>query len=76
MPSDCAGILGYHALSAEGYIEGHVYPKLMLDHGAKLLEGPNSVAMTLSHEVIEAMLDPWPNHWVNIRSFTYRWSYL
>lgn len=59
------GIEGYHDLSPDGYIRGWVFASPCLDNGAKVLEGANSVSSVLSHEAIEAMVDPWANYWVD-----------
>ena len=59
------GVEGYHDLSADGCIEGFVFASPSLDNGAQVLEGANSVASVLSHETIEATLDPWANYWVD-----------
>jgi len=59
------GIEGYHDLSPDGYIRGWVFASPSLDNGAQMLEGANSVCSVLSHEAIEAMVDPWANYWVD-----------
>ncbi len=56
--SDQADALGYHTQLADGTITGIVAVKPCLDAGGTALEGPWSVAVVLSHEVIETMLDP------------------
>jgi hypothetical protein len=64
-PKDDDGIEGYHDLSSDGYIRGWVFASPSLDNKALSLEGPNSVASVLSHEVLEALRDPWANYWVD-----------
>lgn len=56
--SDQANALGYHTIDNGGNITGIVAVKPVLDAGGSALVGPWSVASVLSHEVIEAMIDP------------------
>lgn len=51
---DMAGALGYHELSSQGTPLGKVFAKLDLDHGL-------SWTVTLSHELLEMLADPWIN---------------
>lgn len=51
---DQAGALGYHELSAQGTPLGKVFAKLDIDHG-------QSWTVTLSHELLEMLADPWIN---------------
>ena len=51
---DQAGALGYHELSARGMPLGKVFARLDLEAGA-------SWTVTLSHELLEMLADPWVN---------------
>ena len=53
---DIAGALGYHDLDPHGRPYGRVFVKTSLDAGS-------SVSSVLSHEVIEAFVDPDINAW-------------
>lgn len=60
---DVDGALGYHDEDEDGnpYIKVFVEPTL--SNGGTILDGPNSVSVTLSHELIELVGD-WPaNRW-------------
>lgn len=62
---DTDGALGYHDEDSSGvpYIKVFVNPTL--DNGGTVLEGPNAVSVTLSHEVIELIGDGPANKWVD-----------
>lgn len=49
---DQAGALGYHEMTSEGTPLGKVFAKLDLDSGS-------SWTVTLSHELLEMLADPW-----------------
>ena len=51
---DQAGVLGYHELSSQNTPLGKVFAKLDLDRGS-------SWTVTLSHELLEMLADPWIN---------------
>jgi hypothetical protein len=51
---DQAGVLGYHEISNQGTPLGKVFAKLDLDSGS-------SWTVTLSHELLEMLADPWTN---------------
>ena len=51
---DQAGVLGYHELSSQNTPLGKVFAKLDLDSGS-------SWTVTLSHELLEMLADPWIN---------------
>ncbi len=50
--SDTAGALGYHDMTSEGLPAGKVFAKTDLTYGS-------SVSVTLSHELLEMLADPW-----------------
>ena len=51
---DQAGVLGYHEMSSQGTPLGKVFARLDLQAGA-------SWTVTLSHELLEMLADPWIN---------------
>jgi hypothetical protein len=51
---DQAGALGYHEMSAQGTPLGKVFAKLDVENG-------QSWTVTLSHELLEMLADPWIN---------------
>ena len=51
---DQAGALGYHEITSQGTPLGKVFAKLDLQSGA-------SWTVTLSHELLEMLADPWIN---------------
>jgi hypothetical protein len=51
---DQAGALGYHELTSQGTPLGKIFAKLDLDSGS-------SWTVTLSHELLEMLADPWIN---------------
>ena len=55
---DVAGALGYHDVDPQGRPYGRVFVKPSEDNGI-------SVSSVLSHEVIEAFVDPWANLWAD-----------
>jgi hypothetical protein len=60
---DDADALGWHSEGPEGQIFGRVFVDPVLDNHGGTLEGDLTVASVLSHEAIEAMLDPRVNLW-------------
>lgn len=61
--SDQAGALGYHTEGPNGIKYGRVFAGPVLDNGGNALTAPLSVATVLSHEVLEALVDPACNSW-------------
>lgn len=59
---DQADAAGWHTEDGQG-IHGVVGTKVWLDHGGTVLTGPNSVATTASHEVVELFADRTANVW-------------
>ena len=51
---DQAGVLGYHEMSSQRTPLGKIFAKLDLDSGS-------SWTVTLSHELLEMLADPWTN---------------
>lgn len=61
--ADQADALGWHTESPQGKVYGKVFAKPVLDNGGDALTKPLSVASVLSHEVIEAYVDPTTALW-------------
>jgi hypothetical protein len=57
---DQAGALGWHTYN-EGKIHGTAFVNPILDNEGTLISGPNSLSAVLSHEAIEASMDPYVN---------------
>lgn len=60
---DDANALGWHSEGPDGQIFGRVFVDPVLDNKGAVLAGDLSVTSVLSHEAIEAMLDPRVNLW-------------
>lgn len=59
---DQADAAGYHLEDGQG-IHGVVGTRVWLDNGGTVLTGPNSVASTASHEIVELFADAPANIW-------------
>lgn len=62
---DVDGALGYHDEDDNGVAYIKVFVSPTLDNGGTAYEGPNSVSVTLSHEVLELTGDAPANKWVD-----------
>ncbi|MET8270710.1 hypothetical protein [Streptomyces sp. NPDC005096] len=62
--SDQAGALGWHAKDGDAVCD-KVFASPVLDSGGTALEGELSVSAVLSHEVLEAYLDPRVQLWAS-----------
>jgi hypothetical protein len=60
---DQADALGYHEEQTTGSVDGKVFARPELDNGSKALSGQYAVSSTLSHEVLELLVDPNTNQW-------------
>ena len=60
---DTAGALGYHDVDPSGHPYGRAFVTPTLDGGGTVSTGPNSVSVTISHEVCETALDPDVTSW-------------
>ena len=59
------GVLGFHTEDQGGRMWGVVAVKPELDNGGQVITGDWSVSSTLSHEVLEMLVDPNCNLWAN-----------
>lgn len=62
-----ANSFGYHKESPQGRRYARVFTRPVLDAGGTVRHSPLSIAATLSHEVIEAFVDPDINIWAEGR---------
>lgn len=60
--ADQAGVLGWHSEGPNGLPYGRVFVNPVLDNGGDVLTKNLSVASVLSHEVLEAFVDPSVNY--------------
>lgn len=65
-----AGILGYHDVTPLGLSYSRVFVEPILASGGSFVETPNSVSVTVSHEVLETVGDPYANLWALMRGST------
>ncbi len=63
--ADQADALGYHDETPDGAPYGRVFLKPIFASGGTLLEGANSLSVTLSHELLELVGDPSANLWAD-----------
>lgn len=60
------GILGYHDVSPTGKPYGKCFWGPIKGSGGTVKTGDNSLSVTLSHECLELMADPYANWWVDM----------
>ena len=72
--ADMADTLGYHSEDDEGRRYGRVFVNPTLDADGSILGTGDSVSVTLSHEIIEAFIDPDLNLWAEGRR-DLMWAY-
>jgi hypothetical protein len=72
--ADMPDTLGYHTEDDEGRRYGRVFVNPTLDAGGSILGTGDSVSVTLSHEVVEAYIDPDLNLWAEGRR-DLMWAY-
>lgn len=68
---DQAGALGYHTEDPGGKRWGRVFVQPVLDNHGTVLQGPLTVASVLSHEGMEALVDPGCCFWAQAASGSY-----
>ena len=69
-----AAALGYHHETPKGRRYGCVFTKSVLEDGGSVFQSDYSVSAVLSHEVIEAFIDPDINLWAEGKSGE-MWAY-
>ncbi len=60
---DQAGALGYHDETQDGKPLAKIFVKPTIDNGGTITTGPNSVSVTMSHELCEMVGDSACNGW-------------
>jgi hypothetical protein len=64
--SDQAGDLGYHTFQAlEGKAWAPIFARPCFENGGTLMAGASSLSVTISHEYLETIGDPYANTWVD-----------
>jgi hypothetical protein len=59
--ADQAGALGYHDTTPQGRPYARIFVATIMSNQGTLTTGPNSVSVCVSHEVLEALGDPYCN---------------
>lgn len=68
--ADQPGALGYHSLQAQAQVYGKCFWQVICSSGGTLIDGPNSLSVTLSHEVLEMVGNPYVNFWADVDEAT------
>lgn len=63
---DAPGVLGYHSVSPTGLAYGKAFVSVVRGLGGELLRGAASLSVTLSHEALEMLHDPYANAWADM----------
>ena len=63
---DQAGTLGWHSVSPDGLAYGRAFWQIIKESGGSLYGGANSLSVTLSHECLEAIGNPYVNFWADV----------
>lgn len=58
--------LGWHSVTSSGRAFGRVFWGELKRYGASLLSGPTSLSVTVSHEILEAVTNPYVDLWVDV----------
>ena len=58
--------LGYHDVTPAGHAYGKVFLRPILDNGGTLTNGATSLSVTISHEALEMVGDPYANFWADM----------
>src|SRR5271156_4065910 len=61
--ADQAGALGYHDVTPQGLPYARIFWEPIRDNGGSLFGGAKSLSVTISHEVLETVGDPYANFW-------------
>ena len=64
--SSDVGILGYHDVSPQGRAYAKVFWRPIKSNDGTLYQGDNSLSMTISHEALELLHDPYANLWTDM----------
>ena len=63
---DQSGALGWHDVDPTGRAYGRAFWKVIQDNGGSLLSSANSLSVTLSHEALEMVGDPYVDWWARM----------
>lgn len=63
---DQSGALGWHAVDPKGRAFGRAFWQILRDHGGTIHNGAFSLSVTLSHEVLETVGDPYISWWADL----------
>lgn len=63
---DQSGALGWHSVDPHGRAYGRVFWEIIRDNGGTLIETANSMSVTLSHEALEMIGDPYVTWWADM----------
>lgn len=63
---DQDGALGWHSVTGEGLGFGRAFWGVIRESGGTLHSGPNSLSVTLSHEALEMVGNPYVNFWADV----------
>lgn len=69
--SDQQGALAWHTYSPDGHIYGRAFWEEIKANGGNLIQGANSLSAAISHEILEAMQNPYCNTWIQINDTTF-----
>lgn len=61
--ADQAGVLGYHDVTPNGRPYSRVFLGPVVANGGTLFEGANALSVTMSHEALETIGDPYATWW-------------
>jgi hypothetical protein len=68
--ADQPGALGYHSLQARAQVYGKCFWQVIRNSGGSLIDGANSLSVTLSHETLEMVGNPYVNFWADMDETT------
>lgn len=63
---DQSGALGWHHVDPNGRAYGRAFWKVIQSYGGSLIKTPNSLSVTLSHEALEMIGDPYVDWWARM----------
>lgn len=63
---DQSGALGWHDVDPTGRAYGRAFWKIIQQYGGTILTGAESLSVTLSHEALEMIGDPYVNFWAQM----------
>lgn len=64
--ADQSGALGWHSVDPVGRAYSRIFWNVIKGHGGSILETANSLSVTMSHEVLEMIGDPYVTWWADM----------